>query len=508
MQLSFLTLSMMGSVVARRMNADSIIRLCKENGFGAIDLLELELSIYGRTRLKAALQKYDVRIESLITMIPMLTANEQAIRKSIAKSIAIANELHSKRIMVIPGNGKYKRLSAMPWEEKLARYARNFSIVVEQGEAAGIGIMFEDTPAIQFSLSTADECEALLDRVPGLQLVFDTGNMLPGGDDPITFYERLKSRIAHIHLKDQRYVNKGLADRTIDGRKMAACVWGEGIIPLADIQKRLWKDGYQGTVSMEYTAPKGSPRYLDHDAQIKRFLSYWNAPAETPAGALAMRKGKVFHWAFIGAGSVAKNTAKAIIPTSKHRIETVYTRTFEHADTFADKFGAQACTSLVEAVQNERVEGVYVASTADSHFEIARQCLVIGKPVLLEKPFTINRQQAEELFALAEEKALYLAEAMWSWYSPVAQQMKQWLDEGKIGNVKQVTLTYSMPVHRFFPRLTDPVRAGGRSAGLWGLPPDLLLPLVWGAGKRAVRGRAKGRSRHERNHNAHLCRRP
>ena len=85
----------------------------------------------------------------------------------------------------------------------------------------------------------------------------------------------------------------------------------------------------------------------------------------------------------------------------------------------------------------------------------------LGKPVLCEKAFTTDAKQAKELFALAEEKGLYLAEAMWTWFSPVANKVKEWLDSGELGDIKRVKTNYHMDVRKYADRLTDPKRAGG-----------------------------------------------
>jgi predicted dehydrogenase len=179
-------------------------------------------------------------------------------------------------------------------------------------------------------------------------------------------------------------------------------------------------------------------------------------PGGTPPGS------RVFHWAFIGAGWIARSVAQQILATGRHKIDTVYNRTFSKAQTFAEKYGARACETLIEAVTAQGVDGVYIATTAETHFDLAKACLEAGKPVLVEKPFTVSRKEAEALFSLAREKNLYLAEAMWTWFSPVSRQVKAWLDGGEVGKVQQVKIAYGMPgMGFFFPRLKDPNRTGG-----------------------------------------------
>jgi len=52
------------------------------------------------------------------------------------------------------------------------------------------------------------------------------------------------------------------------------------------------------------------------------------------------------------------------------------------------------------------------------HFENASLALEHGKPVLVEKAFTMNGAQARELVALARARNLFMMEAMWTRFLP------------------------------------------------------------------------------------------
>jgi predicted dehydrogenase len=86
---------------------------------------------------------------------------------------------------------------------------------------------------------------------------------------------------------------------------------------------------------------------------------------------------------------------------------------------------------------------------------------LLGKPVLCEKAFTVTAEETEELIAIAKEKNLYLAEAMWTWFSPAANKVKEWVDSGAIGKVSGADFTYHMMSVNYAPRNSDPRRAGG-----------------------------------------------
>lgn len=97
--------------------------------------------------------------------------------------------------------------------------------------------------------------------------------MIPRGDDPLKFYEELKSYICHVHMKDVRYTEEETADRCADGRYLACCPWGEGIIPVKSLYERLVQDGYRGICALEYVSPQ-QKGVMANDRQIGKFLNY------------------------------------------------------------------------------------------------------------------------------------------------------------------------------------------------------------------------------------------
>lgn len=188
-----------------------------------------------------------------------------------------------------------------------------------------------------------------------------------------------------------------------------------------------------------------------------------------------------FRWCFIGTGTLAKQVAKQLSDSGKHELVSCYTRNFEKCKEFAAKYQCKACESAEEAITAEGVEAVYVVTPHNAHFRYVKQALELGRPVLCEKAFTVEASETDELIAIAREKKIYLAEAMWTWFSPAANQVKKWIDEEKIGKIKSADFTYHMKSVNYAERVADPKRAGGAllditiypityAYRLWGMP--------------------------------------
>jgi len=174
-----------------------------------------------------------------------------------------------------------------------------------------------------------------------------------------------------------------------------------------------------------------------------------------------MESKATFNWCFIGTGTLANIVAKDILPSGRHRIAAVYTRNGQKCQDFAGKYGGTAYDSAEAAISAPDVDGVYIVTPHTSHYQYAKLTLSLGKPVLCEKPITVTASEAAELFALAAAKGVYLAEAMWTWFSPIAQKVKQWYDTGELGLLHHAEARYHIDSRRYAARCTDPNLAGG-----------------------------------------------
>lgn len=153
---------------------------------------------------------------------------------------------------------------------------------------------------------------------------------------------------------------------------------------------------------------------------------------------------KKFRWAYIGSGSIANSTAKDILK-GNHVITSVYSRNFEKAQEFAQKYGAAAYDDFETAVHREDVDAVYIATPHTSHVEYAVHAMQLGKPVLCEKPVGVSVADVDVLIDSAKSNNVYFCEAMWTWFSDVALTVKKWVENHEIGDIQDVVINYAFP---------------------------------------------------------------
>ena len=173
----------------------------------------------------------------------------------------------------------------------------------------------------------------------------------------------------------------------------------------------------------------------------------------------------------IGAGSIAVSMTRTIKGMTGAECYAIASRSSEKARRFADEHGfAKAYGSYKELVEDEKVDLVYIATPHSEHCENAMLCIEHEKPVLCEKAFTVNAEEARKLQKAAAEKKVFLTEAIWTRYMPSRKLIDDVLASGIIGEVDMLTANLSYTISGK-PRLTDPALAGGAllDVGVYGI---------------------------------------
>jgi predicted dehydrogenase len=171
---------------------------------------------------------------------------------------------------------------------------------------------------------------------------------------------------------------------------------------------------------------------------------------------------KIIRWAILGAGKIAHTFAKDFSFVEHAELRAVASRDKLKANVFALEYSIPCTYTYEELYQDDQIDIVYVATTHNFHFEHAKACIHAGKSVLVEKPVTINDLQFQILTQLARDQKVFLMEAMWTYFLPAIRTVKQWIDEGRIGNVNAIQSNFGYLAEKNLERrMYNPVLAGG-----------------------------------------------
>ena len=163
----------------------------------------------------------------------------------------------------------------------------------------------------------------------------------------------------------------------------------------------------------------------------------------------------------IGAGHIAEKAARTLSAMDDMQCLAIGSRSLEKAQAFADRFGIpRAYGSYADLLSDPEIGLVYVAVPHSCHFPVTRDAILSGKPCLVEKSFMLNAVEAATILALAREKGVFVAEAVWPRYLPVKAMAQEILDSGIIGQPRMITATLAYDVSDK-ERVLEPSLGGG-----------------------------------------------
>jgi len=192
-------------------------------------------------------------------------------------------------------------------------------------------------------------------------------------------------------------------------------------------------------------------------------------------------------WGIMGCAKIARGQfLPALADSSNGVLQAVSSRDLAKAEECARMWGAKkAYGGYEEMLLDPLIDAVYIPLPNDLHAEWAMKALEAKKHVLCEKPLAVSLEKVTAMLETAKREERFLMEAFMYRFHPQIGQMLSWIKEGRIGEVRQVSGSFSF-------RLEDPanirLRAEHGGGSLWdvGCYPIHLANLVFGSAPRKV----------------------
>ncbi|MDE8669210.1 Gfo/Idh/MocA family oxidoreductase [Pseudarthrobacter sp. H3Y2-7] len=200
------------------------------------------------------------------------------------------------------------------------------------------------------------------------------------------------------------------------------------------------------------------------------------------------RDAPVLRWGIMGPGWIAERFTESLQAHTGQVIGAVGSRSLNRSKAFADTFNVPAAYgSYEELAAAPDIDIVYVCTPHTGHHAAALLAIEAGKHVLVEKPLGLNADQARDIAGRAEAAGVFAAEAMWTFFLPKFDVIRQILDAGTLGTITTVVAEYGEhfdPSHRIF----NPDLAGGPLLDLGTYPLALVTEVLGSPQQLAAMG--------------------
>ena len=169
---------------------------------------------------------------------------------------------------------------------------------------------------------------------------------------------------------------------------------------------------------------------------------------------LRAKKYNIIRLGIIGTGRIASRMIPEVKYVSGINTDAVYNPHIESARRFAEQFELNKYMDDLEEFYAE-IDAVYIASPHQTHYEYIKSAVQHRKHVLCEKPMVLKKEQAKEVFRMAEENRVVLMEAVKTAYCPGFNQLLSIVRSGAIGSVRDVEACFTKLENPLSRELTD-----------------------------------------------------
>ncbi len=141
--------------------------------------------------------------------------------------------------------------------------------VAEYAKGSGVKVVIENQSSLLRPDSKIDDLRYILEAVPELGFVLDSGNFFCIGEDVLKAYESLKDRMVRCHCKDWAFNPYGMYIRENMPRFEGVAI-GDGVLPLDEMFKKFRDDNFDGGVVLEINARKLTLDMLERSIEFLR----------------------------------------------------------------------------------------------------------------------------------------------------------------------------------------------------------------------------------------------
>ena len=245
----------MYTAYARGLDRDNPARIFRhfyEKGVRFGDIIDDELNEIGLSDYCKNLKDAGIIPEALVVTTDIVTAEN--VEENLVFVYKHIDEMQKQGVHMLMAAPAVR--SARTEEEFFAlreKMVDSFGKVIDYAKGSDVTVMIENQSVSVRPDSKISDIRYLLDSLPKMKFVLDSGNFYCVGEDVVCAYEVLKDRLVHSHVKDWRTNPFGTMIRE-NLPRFEGCAIGGGILPLAKLLKKMKSDGYRGNIVLEVNA--------------------------------------------------------------------------------------------------------------------------------------------------------------------------------------------------------------------------------------------------------------
>ncbi|SNR74577.1 Gfo/Idh/MocA family protein [Lutibacter flavus] len=158
---------------------------------------------------------------------------------------------------------------------------------------------------------------------------------------------------------------------------------------------------------------------------------------------------KLIRWGIIGCGSVTEiKSGPPYYKVDGFELAAVMRRDEIKVIDYANRHGVKKYyTNAVDLIEDPEIDAIYIATPPDSHKYYGLKVAAAGKPCCIEKPLAPCYKDSMEIHEAFEKSGVPLFVAYYRRSLPRFKQVKDWIDNGNIGEIRHIDWHLSKPAN-------------------------------------------------------------
>lgn len=163
--------------------------------------------------------------------------------------------------------------------------------------------------------------------------------------------------------------------------------------------------------------------------------------------------------AIIGCGNHVIKNILPVFDKLKWEIKYIFVRNIEKYRNLG--LDLNFVDNICDVLNDDSVDFIYIATPISTHYQYSKQALAKGRNVICEKPITVTTAKLDKLYQIAKETNCNLYQVEMYKYHKQFQKLKEVLNSGVYGELKQASLSFKIPHLSPMDIRYDPAQAGG-----------------------------------------------
>jgi predicted dehydrogenase len=160
---------------------------------------------------------------------------------------------------------------------------------------------------------------------------------------------------------------------------------------------------------------------------------------------------KKINWGIIGLGNVANKFADGFLKVNNASIKGIASQKKDHLISFQKKFNVDekfCFDNYKNLISCPDIDIIYIALPNSLHTTYAKECILMNKNVLVEKPAFMNFNDLKFIQSLSPEKKIFFTEGFMYRYLPYFSKVKEIIEENTLGKIVGMESTFNIKVYK------------------------------------------------------------